>query len=449
MKRSGTQVRKHAPRTLTTKEEARSCKAEYIWKRYELEVPQLASRDRRNRGIRNRIRSTYGHTITNISEVESEEVVRKMRAFHKSKPINQYGDVLLVHGGLMIGGYGGATNQTFSIEIYSKPSASAQPSGRSKPYWSEKEEEKVHDLEFLVNSSILKQSPMAETGMLESDSEEEHSTAAVKRSYHSAIYYPKKPAKRFPDLNRVHSSNRGKLYLFGGFEDQCLVDSLQAIDLLTGKVQNLTTCVSGTRPEARFGHSCVNIDAKMFICGGCNATSNYKPMAGDGSKDFQDMHFIDLSVHQDELCWTKVDLSACLINRRRVPISRCHSNITCGNSMLIFGGGRPSHVTNDLYQFDLSDLHDVKCQQVSLGKQNLPRKRQNHLSMWLPSRTEFIVFGGCLANQAAHEELGDTFVYSLDDGERSKRIVEIDESYRQQDENTIRRTQRVIFQFMF
>ncbi len=144
------------------------------------------------------------------------------------------------------------------------------------------------------------------------------------------------PTGSAPSMRYHHSAVAisGKMYIFGGATGLTDYNDLTVFDPNAGSTGSWTTLSpSGTAPSARFGHSAVVINNKMYLFGGF------------GSTYFNDTWVFDPNAGANG-SWTQLSPTGAL-----PPVRNGHSAVVISNKMYVFGGYGGSPL-NDVWVFD-------------------------------------------------------------------------------------------------
>ncbi len=375
-------------------------------------------------------RPTYGHTLTLISD--GGDIFSEKGEWNGKEKENEAGQnvfsaceiAMFVYGGVTMGGYRGETNRLSVIRVrsfddFASFSGCVEGSDAITPRrfdW------------------VDKNHP---DGM-------QNGTA---RAYHSAVYVDRKCCQQ----DGVHPNHCGKLYIFGGFNEEGAMGELECYDL---RNDEWSIPISGTEgadaPCARFGHSCSYVPScgSLFVVGGSTGSSNYKGHT-DGD-ELDDVWCLDLrssgeykpcffishtytfiviyfmsSLVPSDLGWRRIQnhLPANIVADTRCkfsPLQRCHSALVVRSGgfrhdkLLFFGGGAPGQVTNALHLFDTNSHRWEFVHLSDEGNAHCPCPRQNQSAAMMACGSKCVFFGGALARPYGREELGDAFILDLD-----------------------------------
>jgi hypothetical protein len=310
-------------------------------------------------------RASYGPSLTAVPAA-GEEQAESLR--------------LLVLGGVTSGGYRGAMGSVHTIAL----SRGAPPTGGADG---------------------------ADSGdaVLAGEWTEESSVDGRPRAYHTATYVPTD--------GTVDASNGGKMFVFGGHNDVTdggCIAHLETYDVSARTWDPLPLGGAGqgqpTPPEpcARLGHSAVLLGGSLFISGGCTDDSNMKP--GEGGDELSDVWVLDLRVASADLVWS------CVSPLGAAPsgaLQRCHGASALGRSIIYFGGGRSSSLTNAISIFDTEAKTWRDGPTSLIGRP--PTTRQNAQCAMIPGTGLLAVFGGWkLGPMGQDRNLGDTILLDLD-----------------------------------
>ena len=299
---------------------------------------------------------------------------------------------LLVLGGVTSGGYRGATGALHTIQIACARGSDASGGEQQGADGAEGEDGGEGS------------GRVAHLPKLEAAWTDEGSVDGRPRAYHSAVF--------LPPGGEAHPTNQNKLWVFGGFNDHtpggCMA-ALEAFDVAARSWDPLPLGSSGQpEPRARLGHSCVALGGQLFVSGGCTDSSNMKP--GEGGEELSDVWVLDTRIESADLTWS------CVSMPNHAPpnaLQRCHSAVSLGKSILFFGGGRSTSLTNGL------TVYDTCSRRWSSGTSTLsgrpPTTRQNAQCGIIPGTGVLVVFGGWKLGPVGQDKnLGDTFLLDLD-----------------------------------
>jgi len=138
------------------------------------------------------------------------------------------------------------------------------------------------------------------------------------------------------------------MYVFGGWDGECLRDEMLELDLSQNMWTELPT--SGKAPCARYRHTAVVCSNGMFVFGG----------AGPSASRFADLHAFNFTsrtwslVNDAHRLTSKVDASDVQPPRRAF-----HGSLVHGNEMFIFGGWN-GRMRNDNYRLVLRSETDQR-----------------------------------------------------------------------------------------
>jgi hypothetical protein len=136
----------------------------------------------------------------------------------------------------------------------------------------------------------------------------------------------------------------------------------------------------GTPPEARFGHSAVLFEGRMWVFGGVDYDSM---LLSDFRERGRDLFCLDFRIEPPQ--WSRVAATGAGPEARHA-----HSAVVCKACMYIFGGEIRNGRTSDLHRFDLTSLQWSKV--YTIGPQPIGR---SHAAVWANSDEERIyVYGG-------------------------------------------------------
>ena len=190
------------------------------------------------------------------------------------------------------------------------------------------------------------------------------------------------------------STISNKIYYFGGNIDAFGKNDLYSYDPSgSGAWANLSTPTSGTPPTARFGHTSVAIDNKLYIFAGAadpgeqNSLYSYDPSA---------KKWTDLSVPTSGTAPSKRE---------------SHSAVAIEGKMYVFGGISNGNILNDLYSYDPSNKKWTNLSVPASG--SAPQARYGHTAVMIDDK--MYVFGGF---DTSYNYLGDLFVYDPQAGGR-------------------------------
>ena len=286
-------------------------------------------------------RAVYGSTLTRI---ECED----------------YGECALVFGGVLHGGYRGATAQwavlrqqhavaaTTAPSLYTPPPTFLYPNTPTTVAWGDGGQVSVGAHQSFSgaggggavrdynNASECEYEwvyPQSEDGA----NQRQQPTA---RAYHTATF----------------DARLGVVFVFGGFANGRPLSRLQVLQVGRGQGALLDTwtwwspTISGLDPPPRYGHSASLVGRDLIIAGGCSGGHNHKGMASGGA-DLFDIFILKVGESlSDELAWTQVALPDAAPFR---GLQRCHSSFVAGHKV-IFAFGGPSHaMTNQVRSFDV------------------------------------------------------------------------------------------------
>lgn len=337
-------------------------------------------------------RAVYGSTLTRI---ECED----------------YGECALVFGGVLHGGYRGATAQwavlrqqhavaaTTAPSLYTPPPTFLYPNTPTTVAWGDGGQVSVgaHQsfsgaggggaVRDYKNASECEYEwvyPQSEDGA----NQRQQPTA---RAYHTATF----------------DARLGVVFVFGGFANGRPLSRLQVLQVGRGQGALLDTwtwwspTISGLDPPPRYGHSASLVGRDLIIAGGCSGGHNHKGMASGGA-DLFDIFILKVGESlSDELAWTQVALPDAAPFR---GLQRCHSSFVAGHKV-IFAFGGPSHaMTNQVRSFDVC-TQTFDPAPTLLG--NPPRARQGAVLAKVDARTA-VVFGGW-----SWQEMGDVHFLRL------------------------------------
>ena len=223
------------------------------------------------------------------------------------------------------------------------------------------------------------------------------------RAYHSAALVPAGSA--------AHPSNQHKLWVFGGFNDHTPGRRLACLDVydIASRAWDPALVAPGTEPCPRIGHSCTEVNGRLYVCGGCTDTSNMKP--GEGGQELSDVWLLDTTRPSGELAWVRISPPGVAPSG---ALQRCHGAAPLADRILFFGGGRSDSLTNHVCAFDTSS--GTWCAGPQQLHGNAPRSRQNASCAMMPGTGVLVVFGGWrIGNVGQDVLLGDTCLLDLDD----------------------------------
>ena len=131
---------------------------------------------------------------------------------------------------------------------------------------------------------------------------------------------------------------------------------------------------------------------------------------GEGGDELDDVWLLDLRLPSADLVWS------CVSPPNRAPpnsLQRCHGAASLGHTILFFGGGRSTNLTNALALFD-TDSGTWRDGPTRLTGRP-PSTRQNAQCAVIPGTGTLVVFGGWkLGAYGQDQNLGDTILLDLD-----------------------------------
>lgn len=182
----------------------------------------------------------------------------------------------------------------------------------------------------------------------------------------------------------------GKMYVFGGGKDYNPFDDFHVYDPATGgSWTNISVPSSGTMPGARFHHSAVTIDGKMYVFGGEN-----------NAFALNDLHVYDPA---EGGRWTDISVPTF----GSPPTARYgHTAVAIDGKMYVFGGSDGSDGKNDLYVYD--PKAGGRWTDISVPTSGLvPAVRVAHSAVAIDGK--MYIFGGSEVNFSY--DLNDLYVY--------------------------------------
>lgn len=140
-----------------------------------------------------------------------------------------------------------------------------------------------------------------------------------------------------PPLRYAHTAVTidGKMYVFGGYDGVSSLNDLYVYDPAAGgSWTDLSIPGGGTPPSARYSHTALTIDDKMYIFGG-----------SDGGSNLNDLHVYDPAGGGT---WTDLSTRA----GGTPPSARLtHSAVPIEGKMYVFGGDQSGGLINELYEY--------------------------------------------------------------------------------------------------
>lgn len=168
----------------------------------------------------------------------------------------------------------------------------------------------------------------------------------------------------FKQIGHTAVLNEDKIYLFGGKNVSQLSNDLFEFDINSKTLKQIE--VKGSKPPARYNHSCVYFDNQLFIYGGKN---NSKSL-------FNDLWSFDMKSKE----WKR---------RATVQPRSSHYAVVLGNEMLIIGG--ISNVPNVSPSLSINLMNYEVCNILDLG--NNPGDLK-HFAAAVDSKGDIVLYGG-------------------------------------------------------
>eukprot|EP00300_Choanocystis_sp_HF-7_P027664 c32854_g1_i1.p1 GENE.c32854_g1_i1~~c32854_g1_i1.p1 ORF type:complete len:654 (-),score=103.14 c32854_g1_i1:69-1874(-) len=173
------------------------------------------------------------------------------------------------------------------------------------------------------------------------------------------------------------STSPDKMFVIGGTNGTFLFDNIHCLNTVSA------TWTEIALPTKRWGHTVVSVDDTLYLFGGHN-----------GRAMCNDLISLDTRANESEWRWV-------VENVANGPCPRAgHSMCVHGSQLLVFGGGAPQGMTNDLLSFAL----DTRSWQQPSIQGHPPAARAGHTSLSVGTFGMY-VFGGGDANGRRFKDL--------------------------------------------